>query len=60
MNNRRMKMRRCMMALALLRWFTVPVSAAPFTLAEVVESLSVRYDRVDTYNADADVYQYST
>ena len=53
-------MRRCMMALALLRWFTVPVSAAPFTLAEVVESLSVRYDRVDTYNADADVYQYST
>ncbi len=35
------------------------VTAAPRTLSQVIDSLSSRYDRVETYRADADVFEYN-
>jgi len=33
-------------------------TAAPRSLWQVIDSLSLRYDRIESYSADADVFEY--
>ena len=33
-------------------------AAGPWTLVQVIDSLSSRYDRIDSYRADADIFEY--
>ncbi len=42
----------------LLQGWLWGVTAASYTLSQTIDSLSVRYDRIATYHAEADIFEH--
>ena len=53
-------MKRLCVALSALMGLTGATADASLTLSQVVDSLSVRYDRIESCHADAVIFEYST
>lgn len=58
MRRGRVTMRTIRAAVVMTAWVAA-AGAQVLTVESVVESLAVRYDRITTYHADADVFEYS-